>query len=121
MPEEPFPPPVPPARQPPEVRPPVPGWLFALFGLGPILVCVLFCVVSVHGQPEQMGQATMIGFIGGVVFGVPMLCGLALAARFSSGTGARIVGGLFFGVLCVVGFGGVLFAGCMCLTGGKPL
>ena len=106
-------------RPPPEARPPVPGWMWALFGLGPILVCMLFCVFSVHGQASEIGTAAMIGFIGGVVLSVPLLCGLALAARFSSDTGGRIVIGLFFAFLCAVGFGGVIFAGCMCLTSGN--
>ena len=115
MPEEPSPPST---RQSPESRPPVPGWLWLLFAFGLVPVGTLLCAVASHGQPNQIGQAAMIGFIGGLVLGVPMLCGLALAARYHSDTGSRIGMGLFFAFLCAIGFAGVIFAGCMCLMNG---
>ena len=90
------------------------GW----FGLGLIPVGALLCVTLTHPPHDQLGTAGWVGAICGLVLGLPMLGGLALAARFFNETAARIVMGVVFAVVITVGLSGVLFAGCMCLAEG---
>ena len=122
MPDEPPPslPTTPPPRT-PGVRPRVPGWMWALFGLGLVPVGVLICVVLTHPPANQLGAVSLVGAVGGLLLGLPMLGGLALAARFFHETGARVVMGGVFAVVITVGVAGILFAGCMCLVGGTNM
>ena len=103
----------PPARQ---IRPPVPGWLWVAFGLGPVPVWMLICLVGSASQPSNIMPTVVAGFFGGLFSGIPMIAGLALASRFYSGTTARIVAGIGFAVGLIVGLAAILFAGCMCLV-----
>ena len=70
---------------------------------------------------DQLATTGLIGAICGLLLGLPMLGGLALAARFFHETGARIMMGFAFAVLMTVGLAGILFAGCMCLVGGTNM
>lgn len=89
--------------------------MWALFGLVLIPLGALICIATAHQSSNQAANAGLLGAVCGLILGVPMLGGLALAARFFHETGARLVMGFVFAVLLTVGLGGVLFAGCMCL------
>ena len=68
----------------------------------------------IRAAPRQLGLTSALA---GLVCGLPLLGGLALASRFFGGTGARIAGGVMFAGLLLVGLGAVGFAGCICLMG----
>lgn len=107
---------IPPPRS-PGSRPPVPGWTWGLFGLGLVPVGVLIGVASVHPSTNQFGTAALIGAMIGLILGLPMLGGLALAARFFHEIAARVMMGVVFALVITVGLAGVIFAGCMCIYG----
>ena len=120
MPTDPLPPsstPLSPPPLPPNVRPPVPGWLWLLFGLGMVPVGAVLCLANFVGNSGSPAQLGLTGALAGLVCGLPLLGGLALASRFFGGTGARIAGGVMFAGLLLVGLGAVGFAGCICLMG----
>ena len=99
-------------------RPPVPGWLWLLFGLGMIPVGAVLSLASFGSNSGSIPQLVLAGAAAGMVCGLPLLGGLALAGRFFSGVGGRILGGLMFTCLLLVGIGAVGFAGCLCLMQG---
>ena len=95
----------------------MPGWLWLLFGLGMVPVGAGLCLASFGNNSGGLAQLGLAGALGGLVCGLPLVGGLALAGRFFSGVGGRIVGGLMFACLLLVGLGAVGFAGCICLMG----
>ncbi len=117
MPED---PPISAPEEPPEPPPrppstPAPGWMWAIFGLGMVPVgAALFCALIGQSRPDQMAQAATFGGIGGLILGLPMLGGLAIASRFYENWLTRLICGVIFGVVIAVGVLGVIFAGCMC-------
>ena len=122
MPDEPLAPL--PKTTPPQVpgpRLPVPGWMWATFGLGLIPVGAVIGMAVARPPVDQLATTGLVGAVCGLFLGLPMLGGLALAARFFQETGARVMMGFAFAVLMMVGLGGVLFAGCMCLTSGMSM
>ena len=86
-----------------------------MFGLGLIPIGAIIGMATARPPVDHLDVTTLIGAVCGLILGIPMLGGLALAARFFRETGARIVMGFVFAVLLTVGLAGVLFAGCMCL------
>ncbi len=120
MPED---PPIPepealPKLPPKKRRPPVAGWLFAVFGLGMVPVGALICVLTLPSHPHEMGGAILLGALAGLVLGLPMLGGLAIAVHFFDDSPARFLFGVLFAVAITVVLAGVAFAGCMCVLQG---
>ena len=117
MPTDPLSPP----PLPQNVRPPVPRWLWLLFGLGLVPVGIVVTAyttgIGLAGLPIAIPTGTMAGLI----CGLPFVGGLALAGRFFSSVAARIVGGVLFAVLLLVGLAAVGYAGCMCLMPGGQM
>ncbi len=70
---------------------------------------------NMGSYPGQLGPAASSGAICGLILGLPMLGGLALASRFFNDTGARVAMGVVFAFIIMVGLVGVFFAGCICL------
>ena len=101
------------SRNPP--RPPVSGWLGLLFGLGPTVLAAAVLAVTFSG-PQPLPGLVIGALFYGVIGGTCFSSGLVLASRFYSGTRARILGGLAAGLLAVLVFVAMLFAGCKCLT-----
>lgn len=99
-------------------RPPAPGWMWAVFGLGWVPVGALICGLSVASHPDQLAPAVSFGAVAGLVLGIPMIGGLALANRFFDDSAARFIGGIVFAVAITALVGGVAFAGCMCMLQG---
>ncbi len=85
-------------------RPPAPGWLWAAFGLVPVVVGALIL------SGAHLGTRAVFGLI----LGAPMLGGLALSASFFDEPLKRIVFGIAFGVVILVGLFAIVCAGCMC-------
>jgi hypothetical protein len=96
-------------------RPPAPGWMCALFGLGLVPVGVLVCLIAAKGDSSQYMKEGLAGAACGLILGGPMLGGLALAARLFDGAVARFLCGILFGALIIAGAGGVVFFGCVYL------
>ena len=87
--------------------------MILLFGFGPALACgLILCVYHPVGSDEALGAILSVVLY--LFCGIPMLAGLALAARFFDGFMARFLGGIALAFLIVVLIGAVLYAGCMC-------
>ncbi len=110
MPEDP-----PSAKRPP--RDPSPGWMYAVFGLGMVPVGAVICALSASSSHlDEVALATLAGALGGLILGVPLICGLAIAERFFDGSPARFIGGVVFAFASIAGLWGVAFAGCVCVA-----
>jgi hypothetical protein len=92
--------------------------MWAVFGLGWVPLGAMLCALSVQSHPDQIPQAASFGAIGGLILGVPMICGLAIANRFFDDSPARFIGGVVFGFAITALVGAVAFAGCMCVLQG---
>ena len=84
-------------------RPPVPGWMWKWFTLGPVVIFALWAVVRALRFAGGLLTAPFEGALSGLIAALPFLAGLALAGRIWTGTTGRIVGGLLFGFLFLVG------------------
>ncbi len=92
-------------------------WL--LFGLGLIPVGILFCLAT-----ASSGQSSGLAVVGaglGLILGLPMLGGLALSSRLFHDSGSRIVMGIIFSFIILVGLAGIVFAGCLCVMNGSNI
>ena len=97
----------------------MPRWLWLLFGLGLVPVGIVVTAYATGAGIAGLPIAIPTGTMAGLICGLPFVAGLALAGRFFSGVAPRIVGGLLFAVLLVVGLAAVGYAGCMCLMQGQ--
>ena len=88
---------------------PTPRWLWAAFTLGPAFVCAL----AAAWRPGASAGTTLRDGAAGLVAGLLLAGGLALAERFFAGRAARMAGGLVFAGLLAVGGAAVGFAGCI--------
>ncbi len=94
-------------------RPPVPLWLGLLFGFGPAVVSVVLLWLRLpSGADEALGAILSISFF--LVCGIPMLGGLAIAARFFTGLIARFFGGIAFALLILIMIWSAVYVGCKC-------
>jgi hypothetical protein len=99
-------------------RPPVAGWLFAVFGLGMVPVGAFICALTLPSHPREMGGAILLGGLGGLILGLPMLGGLAIAVHFFDDSPMRFLFGILFSVAIIAVLAGGVFAGCMCVLQG---
>ncbi len=89
--------------------------MWAVFGLGMIPVGMVVCLIAAKGDQSQYLSEGLAGGACGLILGLPMLGGLALAVRLFNNQTVRFLCGLLFGVLIMAGAGGVVFTGCVYL------
>ncbi len=86
-------------------------WAVCTLGLIPV-----GALIGMSTQPAtRLIDGALAGGLVGLVLGLPLCGGLALAARFHSGVASRLFGAVMFGLLILVGLAAVGFAGCMCI------
>jgi hypothetical protein len=92
-------------------------WL--VFGLALVPVGALICIGQVGWNSGDAPGLAAAGAVGGLLLGLPMLGGLAIAVRFFDKPAERFVAGVILGLVVIAGLAGVAFAGCMCLFRGS--